>query len=807
MTVPAQPGTSGPLAGDGQTDQWSADFSAASASEVVVYRTPAGGSASLVSPSEYTVALQTGVGVTVTYPLTSARVPEGDTIEVRLSPTFDQPTRLTDQGSYDPAEVMAAMDHIVRQTIALQAAQGRNIPAPAGINVQVAQPVNNAPLYWRLLESGAWLIDNGAPSSGTPATLRVLYADDLGLAGDGTDETDALNARILEYSATGPAIFFLRAPIGYWRFDGQVKNRSGIALSFNSPIKVGATGCLAFVGGYAREAVGATVSVATSAGASVIPVTPVGGSISGEFAADDQIELGSQRVRVTAVDDGAGTVTVTPVTTAALAAGATLRKLVHSYISSSWTRYVTPSELVVADPTKFPLGCMVWVTDDETVTHTDGVQTSLVNSEMAKVIGYGVGSIKLDRSIRHWMTTGNRARVVKIDPCAYATIQGASIEFTEAPTGTRVDTFECSLGYKCEFLGCSIPNEDNYGSRGQGFRFYRSYTCTATQCSMGPPKYTGDGEGYGVSIRESTGIKVNDFEGTGNRHVLSFSSSTDSEARAVKGRAWRNNLVEWHGLKEIGCWFYDIQGEGTDVSDATARQGIGIGNGSWLAGCFECGGRGGEITGLDDAAGMCIRIQVPSDDIDISGVVFRQGNVAIYAENVDNFESTEAGRIRIACDFHRIAKCGTVDMDRWGGTGKPFNKLDLSGSRFFDWVDGIAIDNCDDVVTGTADSALHMETTRAAVGSYAIDVQKCTAALIKATLDGCQKHIKLVDTPARVEDCEVRNPQTTTWIDELSASPISGGVRDLALRHPASWTPARVSAQSTLTVYSLPGML
>lgn len=807
MTVSAQPGTTGPLAGDGSTNVWQFEFSAGSASEVAVYRTPAGGAASLVDPGEYTVALQAGGGGSVTYPLTAARVPIGDTIEVRLAPTFDQPTRLTDQGRYDPAAVMAALDHIVRQTIALQASQGRNVPAPAGVDVQVAQPRDGAPLYWRLLESGAWLIDNGQPSAGTPAALRVLYADDLGLKGDGTDETDALNAKILEYSAQGPAIFFLRAPIGYWRFNGQVKNRSGIALAFNSPIKVGRAGCLAFVGAYAREATGATVSAATSAGVTVIPVTPAAGSISGAFAVEDQIELGSQRVRVTAVDDGAGTVTVTPVTTAALAVGATLRKLVSSYISSSWGRYDAPSELPVADTSKFPLGSMVWVTDDETITHTDGVQTALVNSEHAKVIGYGSGTIRLDRSIRHWMTTGNRVRAVKIDPCAYATIQGASIEFTEAPSGTRVDTFECSLGYRCEFLGCSIPNEDNFGSRGQGFRFYRSYSCAAMQCSMGQPKYTGDGEGYGLSIRESTGIKAEDFEGTGNRHVVSFSSSTDCEVRSIKGRAWRNNLIEWHGLKEIGCWVYDPQGEGADDAAALARQGIGIGNGSWLAGCFECGVRGGEITGLDDAAGIGIRICVPSDDIDISGVVFRRVKTAIAAENVDNFETTEAGRIRIACDFHRVDKCGTVDMDKWGGTGKPFNKLDLSGSRFFDWVDGLSVDNCDEVVTGDSCAALHMETTRAGAGTYALDVQKCSAALLKATFDGAQKHIKLVDTPARVEDCTVRNPQTTVWIDELSASPVSGGVRDLALRHPDSWSPARTSAQTALTVYSLPGML
>jgi hypothetical protein len=324
---------------------------------------------------------------------------------------------------------------------------------------------------------------------------------------------------------------------------------------------------------------------------------------------------------------------------------------------------------------------------------------------------------------------------------------------------------------------------------------------------MGPPKYTGDGEGYGISLRESTDIVVRDFEGVGCRHVVGFSSSTDCEVHAPKGRAWRNNLVEWHGLKEIGCWFYDAQGEGTDDALALARQGIGIGNGSWLAGCFECGGSGGEIIGLDDAAGIGIRINAPSDDIDISGITFRNITTGIYAENIDNFETTEVGTIRIACDFHRLTKCGHIDMDKWGGAGQPFNKLDISGSRFFDWQFGLDIDNCDNVVTGDASSALRMETTRATAANYAILITDCGAAYIKATFDGCDKHLRLIGTPARVEECVVLNPVTTTWIDELSGSPVAGGVRDAGLKHPATWVPARVSAQTTLTVYSDPGML
>lgn len=798
MTVPAQPGTSGPLPGDGETNLWNAEFSAATPAEVALYRTPAGGSSFLVDPSAYSVALQTGGGVTITYPLTAARVPTGDFIEVRLAPSFDQPTRLTDQGDYDPAEVMTALDHIVRQTIALKADRSRNIEAPGGITVQVAPPRDGAPLFWRLLSSGAWEISNGTPSSGTSPALRVLYADDLGLSGTGTDETDALNAKILEQSAIGPAIFFLRAAIGYWRFDGQVKNRSGIALAFNSPIRVGAGGNLAFVGGLAREAAGATIRTATLAGATVIPVTPTSGSVSAHFAVEDQIECGSQRVRVTAVDDGANTITITPAANANLSVGETVRRFVSSYIGSSWNRHDTPSELDVADSTLFPLGSVVYVTDDEITTHTDGVQTATVNHEFARVVGFGAGTVKLDRSIRHWMSTANRARVHLVAPCEYATISGATIEFTEAPTSTQVNTFQASFAVECDFLNCAVPNRDNFGTRGRAFNIDRCYAMSVLDCWMGPAKYTAAGEGYGLSIVKSTEITVERFRGVGCRHVLSFSGSTDCSVRGIEGNGWLNNFVDYHSQREIGCWVYQIQGVG---NDRTSQGGISLGNPSWRAGVYECGVEQGEITDLQGTGSRGIVAWAPMDDCEVTGVVFRRVLRGIDIRDQAGEPSLALGKLRVACDFHRADQAVLVNMDSNGSTVTPFDRLDLTGSRFFDWVQGIYIDQVAEAIVD-----VQMESSRAALNGYAVNIEQSGGAYITGRYEGCQRHFRLVDTPARIERYTIKSPNTTNLIDELSAAPVSGGVRDGWGSYPDGWTPARTSAQTDLTVYSLPGM-
>lgn len=806
MTVPFIAGTTGPIPGDGSTNTWSFSFSVAAADEIDVILTNSAGGFETIDPALYTVALSGGgqFGGIVTYPLGAARVPEDSTITIQLAPDFDQPTRLTDQGPYDASTVERGLDHIVRQTQALRETQRRAILSPPGQNVEIGVLVSGKPLRADLLSSGAYRILSGTPSADNSSALRVLYADDLGLAGDGTDETTALNAKILEISDSGkPAIIYLRAPAGYWPLTAQLKIRSGVSLSMGSPFKATKDGQVGFVGNFARFTAGGTVTTATSAGATTIPVTPASGSVSDNFATDDQVELdGGQRVRVTGVDDIAKTITVATATTANLAVGAGIRKLVFSYCTSSWTRHDTPNELAVDNNGLFSVGDIVEIVDDEIVTAADGSgSTSSVNSEIKRVIGFGSGTVKFDGSIKHWMTTGNRARVVKLNPCQYASLANATVEFTTAPDADRVDTFMASIAWKCEFLKCGVPNDDSFGTRGRAFNLSRAFQCEVLDCFAGPAKYVASGEGYGVAFERCTDCHVTRFLGVGCRHVLSFASATDCSGRDIRGFDWTNNFLDFHGQREIGCWVYGAEGVG---SGRTSQTGIALGNPTWRGGTYECGVEGGEITDLQGTGSRGIVVWGPADDCDVQGVVFRRVLRGFDFRDQEGDEAVSIGEIRIACDFHRADRAGLVQMALNGATTKPLTRLDLSGSRFLDFVDGLYITDVTDLVMRD----VLMRTSRATTNGYAIEILRATSAVAaRVTFNGCQRHWRLTDVPLLIQSSEVLSPGTTEWISEASASAVTGGVRDHSLIHPASWTPTRTSAQSTITVYSLPGMI
>lgn len=807
MTVPLSSGTTGAIPGNGVNNVWPFAFSVASEDEVEVVYTSAVGGTEVIDPGLYSIALINGGrnGGFVTYPLTTARLSDSESITLQLAPDFDQATRLIDQGAYNPEQVERGLDHIVRQTQSLRASVARALLAPPGVAVAIGQPRNQSQVYWDQLADGSFRLTSGSGASASDETteLRVLYADDLGLRGDGTDETATINAKILELSEAGkPCIIYLKSPAGYWPLTDQLKVRSGIGLSMGSPFRATAAGQVGFVGNYAREAAGATVRTATSSGATSIPVTPVSGSVSSNFAVDDQIELSNgQRVRVTALDDGALTLTVTPATTSSLSVGGSIRKLIFSYCSSSWTRHDTPNELAVDDNTKFAVGDIVLVTDDEVTTNADTGSTFELNKEMARVIELGSGTVKLDRSIKHWMTTANRARVVKLNPCRNATLQGATVEFTEAPTSARVETFENSIAWRCQLLACSVPNEDAFGTRGRSFSLSLCYQCDVIDCWSGPAKYKASGEGYGCAFQHSTDCSAVRYTGIGSRHVVSFLASTDCTARQVTGSDWELNLVDWHGMREIGCWAYEVNGIGTARS---SQSGLTFGNPSWRAGCYECGVQGGEISDLTGASARGIRVWAVSDDVIVLDVVFRRCTTGIFIRDQSGDGTLHIGKVRVACEFYRVTEPASVDMNSNGSTDEPLTQLDLSGSRFIDFASALFVDSVDDFIAKDVVLRTAIPTTDA----YAIDIRRSGAAwLDTVTFDGCQKHIRLEDTPAMVIDSRVRNPGTAAWIDELSASPVTGDVYDHGLFHPPTWTPARVSAQTNLYVHSRPGML
>jgi hypothetical protein len=804
MTVPASGGITGLQPGDGSNTLWQFDFSIVAADEIAVFFVTAAGGSSLVDSESYAVDFQPGsAGGTVTYPLDGlARVQEGEGVVLALAPDFDQPTDLKSQGPYSPEQVEDGLDHLARQIQALRTLNTQNVPTTPGIDASFGTPIEGAHLKWTGLPDGKWRLDSATESElGIPLGARVLYADDLGLKGDGTDETATINAKMLEYEGQN-VVIFLRSKAGYWPVSSQIKVRSAIQLGFGSPLHLGVNGSVAMVGAYARQPTAAVVASAAAAGTTVLLCTPVAGALSATLAIGDQVDIGGHVYRVAGVNDSTSQLTIAAVESVglqvAVAAGTGIRECISSYTTMSWGQQSTPIEITVANNSLFTAGDVVVIRDDELTVHLDGNQTQDINFELHVVVGLGVGSVILDSPCRHWCSTGFRARVMKLDPCRNASISGATAIFTAAPTSSRVDVFQGSLCYDCHFYDVRIPNIDNFGTRGQGVRWYQSLACSTRGFSQGPAKYFGAGEGYGVSYIQCTDCRDEGVVAYWPRHAVSFSGSTDCESFGPRARGWHSNFVDFHGLREIGCWAYDVDGKGQDANNP--QFGITAGNSSWHGGSFDCGVQGGEISELMGATSGGINIVGPVDGFMVDGVTFRRCNYGISAENQQGSPDLTAGRVLITSVFDRCVVAAVINMAKYGGTTRPFDYLDLSGSRFYGCQYGLSINNVESLVAN-----IFFDTTVHVAGQYLFYLVSVTGAYLTGTFAGCRGILRASGASYRLEGYTIWSPAGTAHItDESTVDP--GNCRDAYGRYPVGYVPVRTAPTTSITVLSLAGM-
>ena len=199
------------------------------------------------------------------------------------------------------------------------------------------------------------------------------------------------------------------------------------------------------------------------------------------------------------------------------------------------------------------------------------------------------------------------------------------------------------------------------------------------------------------------------------RHVASFSGSTDCEVHGPRGRGWHSNFVDFHGLREIGCWAYEVDGKGQDA--VNPQFGITAGNSSWHAGSFECGVQGGEITDLMGPGSAGLNIVGPVDGLLVEDVTFRRCQRGIMAENQQGSPDLTAGRVTINAMFDRCTTAALIDLNKYGGTSRPFDFLDLTGSRFYECINGLAIDNLEDLAADIV-----FRTSVHAAGGYLFDL-------------------------------------------------------------------------------------
>jgi hypothetical protein len=225
LTVTTTSSTTGPLAGDGSNAAWPFTFPIQSQSQLKVIRRSAAGVETVISSSDYGLALvnEGRSGGTVTYPLGTSRVAVGESVTVRRNPAFTQPTNLRNQGSLAPETVESVADRSVYNDQHLLDASNRSLRVAESEEPLDAMPAagTRAGRYLSFDASGQ-PTTSGAPS--LTGQLLVVAATGDGSAtayalGVTVDSTAALVVAVdgvvqatATYSVAGSTLTFSEAP-------------------------------------------------------------------------------------------------------------------------------------------------------------------------------------------------------------------------------------------------------------------------------------------------------------------------------------------------------------------------------------------------------------------------------------------------------------------------------------------------------------------------------------------------------------------------------------------------------------------
>lgn len=159
MTVTTTLSTTGPMAGDGSNATWPFAFPVQNAAQIQVIRRLSSGEEIVLATSEYSVALTNSgrSGGTVTYPLGSSRLGSDETLTIRRSMDFLQPTNLRNQGVLAPETLEAIADRVVYQILQTREEAARAVRLGASYEpLNDVAPVDAKYLKWRHNTDGTW---------------------------------------------------------------------------------------------------------------------------------------------------------------------------------------------------------------------------------------------------------------------------------------------------------------------------------------------------------------------------------------------------------------------------------------------------------------------------------------------------------------------------------------------------------------------------------------------------------------------------------------------------------------------------
>ena len=276
------------LPGNGATTTFSFPFPGLSSADIVVQTTTAGVTTT-ISPSAYAVALNapiapnpTGVGGTVTYPLSGTPLASGSTITIIRILSVIQGSSFANQGTVYPSAVEQALDYL---TMLVQAITG-----PSGVSTLaiVAPPTDPAGLNYTLPAAAARAgqalifdvignVATGAVPTGNPTSTTmapVTAASSIAVAQSLLGITSLPSGMEADYAG-------FTAPTGWYFELGQAVTRAGdapllavIAPSFACTVTSGSANVSGITGGTTGWLAGMAIeSPGFPAGTTVLTVT------------------------------------------------------------------------------------------------------------------------------------------------------------------------------------------------------------------------------------------------------------------------------------------------------------------------------------------------------------------------------------------------------------------------------------------------------------------------------------------------------------------------------------------------------
>ena len=256
---------------------------------------------------------------------------------------------------------------------------------------------------------------------------------------------------------------------------------------------------------------------------------------------------------------------------------------------------VNDTSITVADGTVFAVGDLIEVGDNRNeyamnssaITGAGNPYKNPANLEQRQVVGISGNVLTLDNALVRSTSTTYYAFAALMVPVVNSTIVGARISYVA--DGIRsANALQITYALDCHIYDCYVDGSG--GRRGHGLRISYSYKCTAHRNRIENPKYSGSGEGYGITIYYATKILVDHNYVSGCRHNFLLQLATES---IVSSNYSINDLIsgiDLHGVRSKRCVIQDnhvTRSKLQDSDGSTKSGGIRIGNTSHSGGDDE----------------------------------------------------------------------------------------------------------------------------------------------------------------------------------------------------------------------------